>query len=66
MGTETFLRCFPEQNAALVVLANSAGSLFGPPGGSALFDALLPKLLDVLEVPPLPGPAYDVGTPDDR
>jgi CubicO group peptidase (beta-lactamase class C family) len=57
-GHRTFLRCFPEQNAALVVLANSAGSLFGPPGGSALFDALLPKLLDVLEVPPLPEPAY--------
>jgi len=58
-GHRAFLRCFPEQNAAVVLLANSAGPLFGPPGGSALFDALLPRLLEVLEVPPLAEPGYD-------
>lgn len=57
-GHRSFLRCFPEQDAALVVLTNSAGSLFGPPGGSALFDALLPRLLDVLGIPALPEPTY--------
>ncbi|WP_392542475.1 serine hydrolase domain-containing protein [Oryzobacter telluris] len=54
-GHRAFLRCFPDQDAALVVLANSAGPLLGPPGGSALFDALLPDLLTVLGVPALPG-----------
>jgi CubicO group peptidase (beta-lactamase class C family) len=57
-GHRAFLRCFPEQDAAVVVLANSAGSLFGPPGGSALFDALLPRLLELLQVPPLVEPDY--------
>ncbi len=58
-GHRAFLRCFPAQDAAVVVLANSAGSLFGPPGGSSLFDALLPRLLELLQVPPLPEPDYD-------
>ena len=58
-GHRAYLRCFPDQDAALVVLASSAGPLFGPPGGSALLDALLPSLLAHLGVPPLPEPAYD-------
>ncbi|KQT94541.1 hypothetical protein ASG49_06695 [Marmoricola sp. Leaf446] len=58
-GHRAFLRCFPDQDAALVLLANAAGPLFGPPGGSALFDTLLPDLLDLLDVPPLPPPSYD-------
>jgi len=62
-GHRAFLRGFPDQGAAVVVLANCAGPLFGPPGGSALFDALLPRLLDDLAVPPLPAPAYDA-TPE--
>jgi CubicO group peptidase (beta-lactamase class C family) len=57
-GHRAYLRCFPAQQAAVVLLANSAGSLFGPPGGSALFDALLPSLLSILDVPPLPQPRY--------
>lgn len=56
-GHRAYLRCFPEQHAALVVLVNAAGPLFGPPGGSALFDDLLPEVLDTLGVPPLAGPA---------
>jgi CubicO group peptidase (beta-lactamase class C family) len=52
-GHRAFLRCFPDQQAALVVLANSAGPLFREPGGSALFDHLLPSLLEELGVPPL-------------
>jgi hypothetical protein len=55
-GHRAYLRCFPDQGAALVLLANSAGPLFGPPGGSALFDAVLPELLDILQVPALPDP----------
>ncbi len=58
-GHRAFLRCFPDQDAALVLLASSAGPLFGPPGGSALFDVLLPDLLELLGVPALPPPAYD-------
>ena len=58
-GQRAFLRCFPQQDAAVVLLANSAGPLFGPPGGSAVFDDLLPRLLDLLEVPPLTEPRYD-------
>ncbi|MET0998876.1 MAG: serine hydrolase domain-containing protein [Marmoricola sp.] len=58
-GHRAFLRCFPRQDAAVVVLANSAGPLFGPPGGSALFDALLPQLLELLGVPQLADPVYD-------
>jgi CubicO group peptidase (beta-lactamase class C family) len=60
-GHRAFLRCFPDQDAALVVLTNCAGGLFGGPGGSALFDVLLPEALDVLGVPPLPAPT--VGGP---
>ena len=52
-GHRAYLRCFPTEDAALVVLANSAGPLFGPPGGSALFDDLLPELLAMLGVPAL-------------
>jgi hypothetical protein len=37
-----------------VVLTNSAGPLFGPPGGSALFDDILPAVLELLDVPGLP------------
>ncbi len=57
-GHRAFVRCFPDQDAALVVLANSAGPLFGPPGGTALFDVLLPRLLEALGVPAMPAPAY--------
>jgi len=42
-------------------LANSAGPLFGRLGGSALFDALLPEVLDVLGVPPLQAPERSAG-----
>jgi CubicO group peptidase (beta-lactamase class C family) len=52
-GHRAYLRCFPDQQAAVVVLANCAGPLFGPPGGSALFDAMLPHLLHMVGVPPL-------------
>jgi len=65
-GHRAFLRCFPNQDAALVLLANSAGPLFGPPGGSALFDALLPDLLELLEVPKLGPPTYGDSTPADE
>ena len=58
-GQRAFLRCFPEQNVAVVLLTNSAGPLFGPPGGSAVFDSVLPQLLELLDVPPLTEPAYD-------
>ena len=58
-GQRAFLRCFPEQDVAVVLLTNSAGPLFGPPGGSAVFDSVLPQLLELLEVPPLTEPAYD-------
>ena len=61
-GHRAFLRCFPDRDAAVVLLANSAGPLFGPPGGSALFDSLLPALLELLEVPALPAPAYGDST----
>ena len=61
-GHRAYLRCFPDQDAALVVLANAAGPLFGPPGGSALFDAVLPDLLDLLGVPPLGAPARSGGS----
>jgi len=50
-GHRAYLRCFPDQDAALVLLGNAAGPLFGPPGGSALFDDLLDDLLDLLDVP---------------
>ena len=65
-GHRAFLRCFPEQDAALVLLANSAGPLFGPPGGSALFDSLLPDLLELLAVPALGAPAYGDPTTADE
>ena len=52
-GHRAFLRCFPEQDASIVVLTNSAGPLFRAPGGSALFDDLLPALLAAVELPPL-------------
>lgn len=57
-GHRACLRCFPDQHAAVVLLANSAGSLFREPGGSALFDAILPDVLDLLDVAPIPDPAY--------
>jgi CubicO group peptidase (beta-lactamase class C family) len=60
-GHRAYLRCFPDQDAAIVLLANSAGPLFGPPGGSALFDALLPDVLEVLGVPPLGSPPRAAG-----
>ena len=65
-GHRAFLRCFPDQDAALVLLANSAGPLFGPPGGSALFDSLLPDLLEVLAVPALSAPSYGNTTASDE
>ena len=61
-GHRAYLRCFPDQYAAVVLLANSAGSLFRAPGGSALFDAILPEALDLLGVAPLPDPVF-VETP---
>ena len=57
-GHRALLRCYPEQSTAVVLLANSAGSLFGGPGGSALFDELLPTVLEELGVPPLTPPRY--------
>lgn len=60
-GHRAYLRCFPDQDAALVVLTNAAGPLLGPPGGSAVFDAILPDLLEVLGVPPLRPPAHSPG-----
>lgn len=62
-GHRAYLRCFPAQDAAVVLLANSAGPLFGPPGGSALFDALLAEVLQVLEVPSPAPPARAPGQP---
>ncbi len=55
-GHRSFLRCFPQQGAALVVLTSCAGGLFGGPGGAALFDDLLPDLLRGLGVPSLGDP----------
>ena len=55
-GHRSFLRAFPRQDAAVVVLTSCAGGLFGGPGGAALFDDLLPDLLDQLDVPPLEDP----------
>jgi CubicO group peptidase (beta-lactamase class C family) len=34
-GHRAYLRCFPRQEAALVVLTNCAGGLFGGPGGGS-------------------------------
>lgn len=63
-GHRAYLRCFPEQNAAVVLLANCAGPLFGPPGGSALFDVLLPDALELLGVPALrPAARLGAGRP---
>ena len=59
-GQRAFLRCFPGQNAAVVLLTNSAGPLFGPPGGTSLFDSLLPQVLELIEVPPLTEATFDV------
>ena len=47
---------FPNEDAALVLLTNSAGPLFGPPGGSAVFDDLLADVLALLGVPELTEP----------
>ena len=56
-GHRAYLRCFPDQDAALVVLANSAGPLLGPRRVGASSTTLLPDLLELLEVPALPPPA---------
>ena len=61
-GHRAYLRCFPDQDAAVVLLTNAAGPLFGPPGGSALFDALLPEALALLGVPPLPSHVPPAGS----
>jgi CubicO group peptidase (beta-lactamase class C family) len=58
-GHRAQLRCFPDQDALLVMVANAAGPLFGPPGGSAAFDRVFPEALEMLGVPPLPEPARD-------
>ena len=55
-GHRSYLRAFPRHDAAIVVLTNCAGGLFGGPGGAALFDELLPDLLDQVGVPPLTDP----------
>ena len=47
-GQRAYLRVFPEQDAALVLLTNAAGPLLGGSGGSALYDDLLPRLLEQL------------------
>jgi len=65
-GHRTYLRCFPEQDAALLVLTSCAGPLLGPPGGAALFDTLLPVLVEALGVPAIPDPRYRVETPARR
>jgi len=57
-GHRAYLRCFPGEAAAVALVANGAGPLFGPPGGSAMFDSLLPDLLELLGVPPLQEPEY--------
>lgn len=58
-GHRAYLRCFPDQDATLVMTANAAGPLFGPPGGSAAFDRLLPEALEMLGVPQLREPISD-------
>ena len=57
-GHRAYLRVYPEQDAALVLLTNAAGPLLGGSGGSALFDDLLPRALGALGVPA-------PGAPDD-
>jgi CubicO group peptidase (beta-lactamase class C family) len=49
-GHRAYLRCFPSQRAALVVLANCAGSLFSAPGGAALFDDVTDDALGELGI----------------
>jgi len=61
-GHRAYLRVFPEQDAALVLLTNAAGPLLGGSGGSALFDDLLPHALAVLGVP-APGDPADARPP---
>lgn len=56
-GHRVFLRAFPRQRAAIVVLTNCAGGLLGGPGGAALFDEMLPELTELVGVPVLPDPA---------
>ena len=53
-GHRAYLRCFPDQRAAVAVLLNGAGSLFAAPGGSAAFDAMYPTLLQLVGAPALP------------
>jgi CubicO group peptidase (beta-lactamase class C family) len=53
-GHRAYLRCFPDQRAAVVVLLNGAGPLFSAPGGSAAFDAIYPALLEIVGAPALP------------
>ena len=60
-GQRAYLRVFPEQDAALVLLTNAAGPLLGGSGGSALYDDLLPRLLEQLGVPPLGEPSATAG-----
>jgi CubicO group peptidase (beta-lactamase class C family) len=57
-GHRAYLRCFPRQDAAVALMTNSAGPILGPPGGSALFDTVLPELLTMLGVPELAPPEY--------
>ena len=46
------------------MLTNSAGPLSGPPRGSALYDAVLPNLLDALAFPPYEHPRRPSGRED--
>ncbi len=56
-GHRAFLRIFPEQEAALALMTNGAGPLFGGAGGTALFDLVLPACADALGVPVPAAPA---------
>lgn len=56
-GHRAMLRIYPEAKAALVLLTNGAGPLFGGAGGTALFDELLPTCTQALGVPAVEPPA---------
>ncbi|MEA2217435.1 MAG: hypothetical protein QOJ35_61 [Solirubrobacteraceae bacterium] len=57
LGHHAAVRIYPEQQAALALVTNSAGPLFGGAGGAALLDDILPVALQSLGVPPPQSPA---------